>query len=352
MQQYLEILQEVIDHGTIKGPAREGMPSTLSRFGILKRFDLREGFPLLTTKKMFYKGVIHELIWFLKGDTNINYLHKNGVKKMWHEDGYKYYKKVHSKKDTHVRSFEEWCEALDDETYARKFGSLGKIYSYQWRNFTCTTPEGKVFGFDQINEIVKRIKETPTGRYHIVSAWNPGETWMGALPPCHMLFHFNCRPMTVLERFQYWYERDNLENSPSFVAKYGPDESNMKADLEMLEQENIPAYFIDCEMIQRSCDTPLGVPFNIASYALLTMIFGKLTNMVPGDLVWVGNDVHIYEDQMEGVKQQLKRRPKKLPKMNISGNWESIDDIKYEDFELVGYEHHPKIEFKLSTGLR
>lgn len=349
------MLNEVVEKGTWKDPARGNMPPTLSRFGIMKRFDLREGFPLLTTKQMFYKGVIHELIWFLKGDTNIYYLHKNGVKKMWHEDAYKWYVKKLAKDDTHVRTFEEWCEALDDEQYALRFGDLGKIYSYQWRHFgSGIQVEGSnqaVFypGTDQIQKLVDNIKEKPYERYKVVSAWNPVEVNDAALPPCHMLFQFNCRPMTASQREDYYAKVQGMTDEQR--GEMNPNDTDDHVHI-LMDEAGIPRFYLDCEVIIRSNDLFLGAPFNIASYALLIMIMAKLTNTVAGDLVYVANDAHIYENHMEQVKLQLSREPKKLPKMVIGGNWSTVDDIKFEDFELVDYEYHPKIEGKLSTGLR
>lgn len=352
MKQYLEILDEVIRKGTWKESARENMPRTISRFGIMKRFDLQEGFPLLTTKRVHWSGVIHELIWFLRGDTNINYLHKNGVVKMWHEDAYRWYLKTSSNKDTHVRSFDEWFSALDDEEYALKFGSMGKIYGYQWRNFTCVGSEGKVYHLDQISSVINSLLTDPYGRYKVVTAWNPGETALGALPPCHMLFQFNCRPMILSERFRYWKKRDNLDTVKSFVEECGPDDSNFEVDTAILDMNNVPKFYIDCMLVQRSCDTFLGVPFNIASYAALVHVMGKFANMVPGDFVWCGNDVHIYENHLEQVDIQMRRRPRKLPQLVLHGDWGTTSDIEFSDFELVGYDPHPKIDAKLSTGLR
>jgi len=203
MHQYLETLTEVLEKGTWKPAARENMPRTISRFGILKRFNLQEGFPLVTTKETYWKGVVHELIWFLRGDTNINYLHKNKVIKMWHEDAYKFYKANLAKNDTYVREFDDWKLQLDNEEYALQFGSLGRIYSYQWRNFTSVDENGKVYHFDQIDKLISRLRISPEDRYKVVTAWNPSEINQCALPPCHMLFQFNCRPMTIDERFAY-----------------------------------------------------------------------------------------------------------------------------------------------------
>lgn len=356
MNQYLEILQEIIDKGTLKSPARDNMPSTISRFSIQKRFDLMDGFPLVTTKKLYYKGMIHELLWFLRGDTNIYYLHKNGVKKFWHEDGYKYYVRETSKNDTHVRSFDEWCEALDDKEYAKTFGEMGLIYSHHWRNFTDMESShidetGKlVGGVDQISNVLAAIKKNPESRYHIVTAWNPSEIIARkcALPPCHMLFMMNCRKMTTEERFDWWSRKTGiLRHYFDEYTKTHSEESHEG----YLDSNNIPKYWIDLDLTQRSCDSPLGVPINIASYALLLEIFAKLLGMAAGEFIWCGKDVHIYTNQIELVKEQISRKPFPLPKLEIIGDWQSIDDIKYEDFVIEGYEHHQAIDYPLSTGL-
>jgi len=358
MIQYLEILQEILDKGTKKPPARENMPSTISRFSIQKRFNLIDGFPLLTTKKMFYKGMIHELIWFLKGDTNIYYLHKNGVRKFWHKDGYGYYLRVHAKKDTHVRTFKEWCEALDDPNYAKHFGDLGLIYPHQWRRFTDPeTSHKKIYdsniiegGVDQITNVLKGIQKNPNSRYHIVTAWNPAETsnMKCSLPPCHMLFMFNCREMGVSERFDWWIAKTGIQRH--YIEEYQKTHDTDVA-MKYLDSNNIPRYWLDLDLTQRSCDTPLGVPVNISSYALLLEIFAKLTKMAAGEFIWNGKDVHIYENQLDGVYEQLKRTPTELPTIDIINEWKSVDDIKYEDFVLVNYKHQPEIKFELSTGL-
>lgn len=357
MIQYLEILEEIFDKGTPKPPARENMPSTISRFSIQKRFDMADGFPLLTTKKVFSKGMIHELIWFLKGDTNIYYLHKNNVRKFWHEDAYKFYLKTSSKEDTHVRTFEEWFTALDDENYAKNYGKLGMIYSHQWRNFTNIETTHKnhstselVGGIDQIEKILENIKNNPASRYHVVTAWNPGEVGAekAALPPCHMLFMFNCRPMTIEQRFEWAIEQGLLMRN--YVSRYTDGHGDKDCD-GYLDSLDIPTQYLDLDLTQRSADSPLGVPINIASYALLLHIFAKLTNMVAGEFIWCGKDVHIYENQIKTAKIQLAREPRKLPELKITGNWKSIDDIKYENFEIVGYDPYPILNYPLSTGI-
>lgn len=264
MKQYLDLLQHVLD----KGAPREDRTGTgtLSVFGHQMRFDLSEGFPVLTTKKLHLKSIIHELLWFLKGETNVKYLQENGV-----------------------RIWNEWA---DDN------GELGPIYGYQWRSWP--TPKGE--HVDQISKAIDQIKNNPLSRRIIVSAWNVGQLEEMNLPPCHILFQF--------------YVNDGK---------------------------------LSCQLYQRSADIFLGVPFNIASYALLTMMMAQVTGLQPGDFVHTLGDAHIYNNHLEQVKLQLTREPYPLPQMKINPEVTSIFDFKYEDFELVNYQAHPHIKGKVSV---
>lgn len=264
MKQYLELLEHVTKNGTKKDD-RTGT-GTISVFGYQMRFNLEEGFPVLTTKKLHLKSIIHELLWFLDGDTNNNTLKEKGV-----------------------RIWNEWAD---------EDGSLGHIYGYQWRSWP--TPDGR--HIDQISEVINTIKNNPNSRRIIVSAWNVGELDKMNLPPCHLLFQF--------------YVADGK---------------------------------LSCQLYQRSCDVFLGVPFNIASYALLTMMMAQVTGLKPGEFVWTGGDVHIYLNHLEQVKLQLTREPKKLPIMKINPEVKSIFDFKFEDFELENYEAHPHIRGEVSV---
>ncbi|MGV8091755.1 MAG: thymidylate synthase [Mangrovibacterium sp.] len=264
MRQYLDLLDHVLKNGVEKKD-RTGT-GTISVFGHQMRFDLEEGFPVLTTKKLHLKSIIYELLWFLSGDTNVKYLQDHGV-----------------------RIWNEWAD---------EDGNLGHIYGYQWRSWP--TPNGGYI--DQISQVVEGIKKYPDSRRLIVSAWNVGELDQMNLPPCHLLFQF-------------------------YVA-------NGK---------------LSCQLYQRSCDVFLGVPFNIASYALLTMMMAQVTGLKPGDFVWTGGDVHIYQNHLEQVRLQLSREPKKLPQMKINPEVKSIFGFKYEDFELINYEAHPHIPGKVSV---
>ncbi len=258
MKQYLELMQRILDEGAVKGD-RTGT-GTLSVFGHQMRFNLQEGFPLVTTKKLHLRSIIIELLWFLNGDTNIKYLKDNGVS-IW----------------------DEWA----DEN-----GDLGPVYGRQWRAWP-----GKDGGtVDQISNVLHSIKTNPDSRRHMVVAYNPTFVDEMALPPCHSLFQF-------------------------YVA-------NGK---------------LSCQLYQRSCDTFLGVPFNIASYALLTYMMAQQCDLDVGDFVWTGGDVHLYSNHLEQVKLQLSREPKPLPKLVIKRKPDSLFDYRFEDFEIVGYESHPHI---------
>jgi thymidylate synthase len=257
MKQYLELMQHVLTNGT-KKEDRTGT-GTYSIFGYQMRFDLSEGFPLLTTKKLHLRSIIHELLWFLKGDTNIKYLHENGVK-IW----------------------DEW---------ANEKGELGPVYGHQWRSWGSTDKN-----IDQISQVIQLIKQDPDSRRIIVSAWNVGEIEKMALPPCHVMFQF--------------YVADNK---------------------------------LSCQLYQRSADIFLGVPFNIASYALLTLMIAQVCELKPGDFIHTFGDAHLYNNHIEQAKLQLTRNPRPLPKMKIDPEIKDIFSVKYEDFELTGYEPHSHI---------
>lgn len=264
MKQYLDLLQRIVNEGTRKED-RTGT-GTLSVFGHQMRFNLEEGFPVLTTKKLHLKSIIYELLWFLKGDTNVKYLQENGV-----------------------RIWNEWA----DEN-----GELGPVYGHQWRSW----PDYNGGHIDQIQDIVNALKNNPNSRRMIVSAWNVAEVDQMALPPCHCLFQF-------------------------YVA-------NGKLSL---------------QLYQRSADTFLGVPFNIASYALLTMMMAQVSGLKPGDFIHTTGDTHLYLNHLEQAKEQLKRTPRTLPRMVINPNVTSIFDFKYDDFTLEGYDPLPHIKAEVSV---
>lgn len=292
MKQYLELCQKILNEGHVKGD-RTGT-GTYSYFGAQMRFPLNEGFPLLTTKKVFLKGIIHELLWFIKGDTNIRYLVQNNVK-IWNEWPYENFKKS---SDYNGETLEEFVEKIkEDEEFAKKHGDLGPVYGKQWRAFGID--EHKV---DQLQDVIEMIKSNPNSRRLIVCAWNPMVIDQMALPPCHSLFQF--------------YVADGK---------------------------------LSCQLYQRSADLFLGVPFNIASYALLTMMVAKVCNLELGDFVHTMGDVHIYSNHIDQINLQLTRTPRPLPKMIIKSNPTNIEDFKFEDFELVEYNPYPTIKGKVAV---
>jgi thymidylate synthase len=264
VQQYLDMMRHVLEHGTRKHD-RTGT-GTLSIFGHQLRFNLGEGFPLLTTKKLHMKSIVHELLWFLKGDTNVRYLQEHGV-----------------------RIWNEWA----DEN-----GELGPVYGSQWRSWRTASGET----VDQISRVVSEIKDNPDSRRLIVSAWNVGEIERMALPPCHTLFQF-------------------------YVANGE----------------------LSCQLYQRSADVFLGVPFNIASYSLLTLMVAHVTGMKPGDFVHTFGDAHLYQNHLEQAKLQLGRTPYPLPRLNINPAVSSLFEFQYEDFELMDYRSHPNIKADISV---
>jgi thymidylate synthase len=265
MRQYLDLMAHVLAHGTRKTD-RTGT-GTLSVFGAQLRFDLAAGFPALTTKKLHLRSIIHELLWFLRGGTNVNYLQENGV-----------------------RIWNEWAD---------EHGELGPVYGAQWRNWGGTD---EVRGVDQITQVIQQIRETPDSRRMIVSAWNVGALPQMALPPCHLLFQF-------------------------YVA----------------------GGRLSCQVYQRSADVFLGVPFNIASYALLTLMMAQVCDLQPGEFVHTLGDTHLYLNHLDQARLQLTRAPFPLPQMKLNPAVRSIDDFKYDDFDLVNYQAHPHIKAEVSV---
>ena len=288
MKAYLDLCRHVMEHGTFKMDRTK--TGTKSVFGYQMRFDLNEGFPLLTTKKVHLKSIIHELLWFISGDTNIKYLVENGVR-IWNEWPYEIYKKS---KDYQGESMDEYVEKIkEDADFASKYGDLGPVYGAQWRNFN---------GVDQIKYILNELKNNPNSRRMILSAWNPSEIHSMALPPCHTLIQF--------------YVADGK---------------------------------LSLQLYQRSADIFLGVPFNIASYALLLMMVAQVTGFELGEFVHTLGDAHIYQNHFDQINLQLSRQPKQLPEMIINPNVKSLFDFKFDDFELKDYHPHPGIKGKVAV---
>lgn len=270
MQQYLELLEDVLTNGTVKGD-RTGT-GTLSMFGRQLRFDLADGFPLLTTKKLHLKSIIYELLWFLRGETNIHFLSQNGVT-IWNE----------------------WADEM---------GELGPVYGFQWRQWP-TSDGGYV---DQISQLIDQIQTDPDSRRLIVSAWNVGDLPKMALPPCHLLF-------------QFYTSHD----------------------------QDSPTRRLSCQLYQRSADLFLGVPFNIASYALLTLMIAQVTGLAPGEFIHTFGDVHLYQNHLDQARLQLDREPRRLPSLSMNPDVRSIFEFCYEDFRLENYDPHPHIRAKVAV---
>ncbi len=293
-QRYLDLLKDILENGVVKDD-RTGT-GTYSVFGRQLRFDLSQGFPLLTTKKMYLRGIVYELLWFLKGDSNIKFLVDNNVN-IWNDWPYKYYKSSMEKEKKEILSLEKFIEKIKyDEKFAQMWGDLGPVYGVQWRHWK--SPDGSEV--DQIAHLIKQIKTNPDSRRLIVSAWNVSDIEKMAkagLPPCHTIFQF-------------------------YVANGR----------------------LSCQLYQRSADSFLGVPFNIASYALLTMIISQVTGLLPGDFIHTFGDAHIYKNHVDQVKLQLLRKPKRLPTMRIDPNVKNISDFNFEHFTLEGYESYPSIK--------
>ena len=275
MKAYLDLLKHVLEQGTVRED-RTGV-GTRSVFGYQMRIDLQQGFPLLTTKKVHLKSIIHELLWFISGNTNVSALQEVGVS-IW----------------------DEWATAEQTARFGRSEGDLGPVYGHQWRNFGAKRKEDGHYhqdGFDQLSHVVQEIKSNPQSRRLIVTGWHPIEAKQVALPPCHTLFQF--------------YVQDRR---------------------------------LSCQLYQRSADVFLGVPFNIASYALLTMMIAQVCDLEPGTFIHTFGDVHLYSNHIEQACTQLARTPRPLPAMKIDSDIDSLFDFRYEHFQLRGYEPHPRIK--------
>ncbi|TSC88275.1 MAG: thymidylate synthase [Microgenomates group bacterium Gr01-1014_7] len=307
--QYLELLKDILKNGVDKPVFNNPGVTIRSVFGRQMRFDLSKGFPLLTTKKVFLRAIIHELLWFLKGDSNIKYLVDQDVH-IWDEWAYKKYKTQNSKvKSQKLLTQEEFIQKLKElpknHSFVKKYGDLGNVYGVQWRKWR--TSDGRLI--DQLGWAVNELKTTPFRKSIVVSAWNPefiyemalpGKSM--ALPPCHTLFQF--------------------------IVNKGR---------------------LSLQLYQRSADSFLGVPFNIASYALFTMMIAQVVGLKPGEFVHTFGDVHIYSNHVPQVKEQLKRVPRSFPKMKINPKVKNIDDFKFEDFEVMGYNPYPPIKGEVTV---
>lgn len=361
MKQYLTLLKTISESGVVKESGRPGMPKTKGVFGYQMRFDLNEGFPLLTTKKMPFKTIAHELIWFLKGETNIKYLVDNNVH-IWDGDAYRHFKNKFPEVAPHKTMEQFLGDTKEGVTLGKNytFGDLGEVYGVQWRKWTGINHASSggfdktIVTIDQIKKVIEAIKKNPFGRRHIVTAWNPAEVDDMALPPCHLLFQFNCRPLPDNKRTILYYDLMQGQDV-KHIGKYAGEDFRLnEEEKKYLDELNIPKFYLDCALTQRSCDSFLGVPFNIASYGLLTEIIAKMCNMVAGEFIWTGNDTHIYDNHFSAVEEQLKREPMPLCYLRISDKVKSFSDISelsIDDLSIENYTSHPSIKAELSVGV-
>ncbi len=405
---YIDLLNDIMERGKEKN-TRAG--EVLSVFGRQLRFDLKEGFPLLTTKKVFMKGITHELLWFLQrpfnshGSMNIYYLNMNNVH-IWDDDAYRWFKEWIDKhivepvnmdyefvvctNDDEVEKkpvFEHWMfgeskknnlewlinmskEEFLDLVYQKveirvytgmlydtyRFGDLGPIYGKQWRSFGAAL--NTYHGIDQIKNIIETLRVNPNDRRMLCIAFNPAAIDQMALPPCHVMMQFYTRPLTLDERWELYREKYKNE---SYDSSYGKPHLNIWGETRLfnyrgehnhkLDEENIPKYGLSCMWTQRSVDVCCGLPFNIASYALLTHMIAEIVGMIPDELVGSLGDCHIYKNHIDGVNEQLTREGCEiLPKLIIKRNVESIEDFRYDDFEVKGYNPDPPIKYQLNVG--
>jgi thymidylate synthase len=388
MKQYHDLLYSILENGTRKAPARENMPGTLSLFGHQIRIDLQQGFPILTTKKLSFKNIVHELLWFLNGDTNIKYLVDHGCN-IWNEDSFNFYTKLCKEQNiTNVLDFDNFvqfvknCENYNDLSVNSKrnsetdingnkpcipkgyvLGDCGRQYGWLWRRWERYNAQGDgTFHariMDQLQDLITGLKSNPEGRRHIITAWNPATLDQMALNACHALVQFNCRQLTLDDRIDLFLKY-NLVNT---IDNYSTNEEVTN----VLNELEVPKYYLDCQLYQRSADVFLGVPYNIASYALLTHILCEICNMVPGEYIHTFGDVHIYENHMDAVNEQLLRdvfkydRPTLIIDKCPNIDWQtatlneilaSIKGFETKTFSLDDYKAYPTIKAELSTGLK
>ena len=358
-KKYQELLQDILENGVEKKD-RTGT-GTISVFGRQIRHKMSDGFPLLTTKKMYWKGIVTELLWFLRGDTNIKWLVDNGCN-IWNGDAFKsYYKQSHEFKGVWPDTLDEFVERIKtDDEFARRWGDLGPIYGKQWVNWKkadfISILRGEI-DFDnrhinQIQNLIEQLKTNPDSRRLMVSAWNVGELDKMVLPPCHYGFQVYTRELSLEERFELYKPGGKFsafqEQYPGTHKRNNPDK--------LLDAFNIPKRAISLMYNARSQDVPLGTPFNIASYGLLLVIIAKMVNMVPDELITNMGDCHIYKNQIDGIKEQLTREPYLLPKLAISDDVnftstidEFLNSCSISDFKIEDYKSHPTIKMPLSN---
>lgn len=366
-KQYNDLLNLVLKRGRVK-KNRTGI-DTLGVFGAQARFNLADGFPLLTTKKVFFKGIVHELLWFLSGSTNIKYLVDNGVN-IWNGNCYDRYKKapswqaedVHESHDEHgptgikLLSEAEFIERIKtDDAFAKRNGELGEgTYGGMWRNFPTFISsnrvdqedwQGEKITVDQIQKVMDKLKTNPDDRRLIVSAWHPHWVDNCALPPCHVLFQFHTEDLNMSEQSQQHMKflMKKHKETGKFIPQLLKDEETQK------QLAALPTKRLNCQLYQRSCDLFLGVPFNIASYSLLLQMVAHCSNMEPGDFIHTFGDLHIYTNHLEQVKEQLTREHRDLPQVVLNPEKRNLLDFKFEDIQLVGYDPHPAIKAEMAV---
>lgn len=371
-EQYLNLVNEILEKGVEKD-TRAG--KTLSIFGKQLKFNLKEGLPMLTTKKMFAKGVIHELLWFLKGDTNIKYLVDNGVH-IWDDDAYRYYLTLVDKyneatqtepeydwfkrtaitklsKEEFIEKVKEGAKAwivVDKKAYIMsslpnafeyeyQFGDLGPVYGHQWRNWN---------GIDQVKELIDKLRNNPDDRRLMISAWNVSEIPDMALPPCHYSCQFYTKKMTIKERKQWAI--DNRIEFEHYDCYSNPSDEEI---VEMFDKAGVPKRKLSCMWNQRSVDCGLGWSFNLLSYSVLTHMIAQCVNMDVDEVIFSGGDVHVYKNHIEPLKEQLTRNPHlyALPTLWLNPEKKNIDDFTYEDIKIIGYKSYPAIKMPLNVGL-
>jgi thymidylate synthase len=356
---YLALCQDILDKGTKKETRNGG---TISVFGRQIRHSMKDGFPLLTTKKMAFKTMVTELLWFLRGDTNIKFLVDNGCH-IWDGDAYKNYEKwwkSYSPGGAPIPlSKEEFINRIKtDDEFAKKWGALGKIYGHQWRKWgerRYDSIDNEYFiGTDQIANLINKLKTNPDDRRMIVTAWNPSEVDSCVLPPCHYGFQVYTRELSEQERWELYVTTSNRLKTPTIKGS-----TNKEQMEEYYKEYNIPTRAISLMYNARSQDVPLGTPFNIASYALLLDIIAKMVNMAPDELITNMGDCHIYLNQIDGIKEQLTRKPYELPKLvhmktddfykSLSENLSLLSHLDIVDFQIKDYKSHPSIKFPLSN---
>lgn len=353
-KEYFRLLNTVLTNGKRK-KNRTGV-DTVGVFGEQAKFDINlDAFPILTTKKVFFKGILHELLWFIKGDTNIKYLVDNDVH-IWDEWAYKRYYEI--MRESHLNSGangtftyysqEEFIRYIkESDTFAKKWGELGEgTYGGMWRAFPAFNDRiampNRIY-VDQLQKVIDKLKSNPDDRRMIVSAWHPYWVDYCCLPPCHVMYHFNTEELTVDER---WDLLLKIDAGKSGWYKEGADANSLTR---ILDDFNIPKRRLNCLLYQRSCDLGLGVPFNITSYCLLTTLVAHSVNMVPGIFTHTYGDLHIYENHYDQLKLQLTREPMKLPKLWLNPEVKDLFSFKFEDIKLIDYVSHSAIKMEVAV---